>query len=441
MIKPTTNQSYVRPKPKPVYHLAKMPRAKCGFRGCNIEYVGPNPVSGCAKIATITIVEGIFVTALTTAGAVATWYFKEKIARKLGWKTTLPVNNGNQPPITNAPDILTEVEEETFNDVIERAKEAGTSTKRVCGPIRPGERIIIAGSAGHSKSLLAAQMGIDAALKRPTNLFPEEEGVELVRQTVILYDAEQEDDDMCDRYGRHDFIYPVNLKRVRYADFDTEDQVVTDVEVRVGKHVMNGDSNITVILDNITAFFSVVSGEKIRKFYKSLQSIQARIKAIGGCVTFIVLTHTTKVEDHQSVSKRDVNGNANISNFATRVLAIRPTNLGKEYRMLKELKNRKDPEHDTVSILKICDEPYVHLEYQGNSNEAEVLPVKPKAKKPKIRAVIATPNPQQKFMSPDDIARMWELHGQGKTQEEISAELGFSRKTIGKKLKMGRSSK
>lgn len=333
---------------------------------------------------------------------------------------------------------------ETMDDAINRAKVEGVSNKRVSGSIRPGELAVFAGGPGDFKSIAAGNIGHDAALGKECSMFPKEEtnyDIEYVPQNILLYDAEQEDDDILERYGQDGFEMPSKFKRLAFQDFNSSDELLKDLEVRTSEFLRKGEKDTTILIDNITSYFSTLSAEQMRKFYQRLKKIQKEIQIAGGKLTIIIFTHLTKIEEYEPVERTHVNGTSNILNFATQCIALRPTNRGSDVRMMKYLKVRKSTKRETVSLVKLVKEPYFHLEYIGEAQESEVLPVKPKAKKNTGNEYLGEPiklrqdNNTGKSLPEAEVKRIWELYAEGNTQTDISQIMGISRKTVGKYLK------
>lgn len=137
-----------------------------------------------------------------------------------------------------------------------------------------GELAVFAGGPGDFKSIAAGNIGHDAALGKECSMFPKEEtsyDIEYVPQNILLYDAEQEDDDILERYGKDGFEMPSKFKRLAFQDFNSSDELLKDLEVRTSEFLRKGEKDTTILIDNITSYFSTLSAEQMRKFYQRLK--------------------------------------------------------------------------------------------------------------------------------------------------------------------------
>lgn len=246
-----------------------------------------------------------------------------------------------------------------------------TSVNYLVEPIiKLGDRIVIASPPGHGKSILATQIGISIAkgvvpeFLESTNTAPHQP------QTVFLYDAELDDDDISNRYGGMGIVK--NLYRLTGCKYRTLYYLLDDIYNRV----MEAGDDLTVILDNIYALMPRLYGEETRTFLDGLDSIQRITRESGRFLTFIIVTHTVKGVNGVAETK-DVAGSANFSRFAKSVLT-----LGREeddVTILTTGKKRYDKDCDYYT-MKLVDMPYLHFEPSDSDSNKKVGRVANKSK-------------------------------------------------------------
>lgn len=311
---------------------------------------------------------------------------------------------------------------ETLNETISKGKELEQSSRMMVGDlIRYGGINLIFSPTGEGKSILVTQMGIDIASGNPTQLVADDH-FQHKPMDVILYDEEQDEDDITERYGRNGQRYPENLKRIESCMFDDDIKLTDDIS----KHVNELKSDVCVIIDNLTSIIPMLSGNKVRKFYKRLKQIQKKAKGQRRRVTFIIVAHTIKGYSDK-FTLQDLAGSANISNFLNRAIVLMPTKYGEQVKMLKIVKNRDNLKGD-ATIIKISTAPYIHFEYQRSVSIEEAAPAD-------IKKDIAkflndnTESPQKKGTpncSKEELRKkVISMSKQGMTGKDIAEKLGI----------------
>ena len=138
---------------------------------------------------------------------------------------------------------------------------------------------------------------------------------------------------------------------------------------------------VTVIIDNIRKLEEEMSQTyQVNEYFSKLEQTQEKLAAKGIIVTFITITHTGKDFDmYKPVQLSDIAGGADLSRFSTSVYALVPERDGNI--VFKALKQRNTSRMEDVYVLRIEENPNLHLEYVRTCKEEEVLPVKPKSSK------------------------------------------------------------
>ena len=252
-----------------------MPRIKGGFCGCHTEYVGPNPVSNYAKLVVLELIKGLGASTIV----LGIWFAKEKIKREMGWGKSSNEPASSPVESTNTPSLPTDISpapttSDFGNDIAEAVKNG--APVKVCGEhLYEGDRAVFVSGPGVGKSIAAGQLAISLGSGQPCGLFPGEN--DSGPQQVLLIDAEQEEEDLFQRYGKMIGKVPGNIRRMTNCHFCSPEEACAAIdEVISGWH-----ENGTVIIDNIASLFSIQSPEKVRTFYAKLRSTQASAKARG----------------------------------------------------------------------------------------------------------------------------------------------------------------
>lgn len=313
---------------------------------------------------------------------------------------------------------------QSFAEDVRKAKNNGAPVELLPG-VYDTDRVVIFGGPGSGKSAAAAQIGFKVCTGKPCGLFPDEQ--KSVPQRVLLIDAEQEEEDLFQRYGNIDGEIPSNFTRISNCHFDTPEEVVSTIRNEVSTWTENG----TVIIDNITSLFSLQSAEKIRKFYSHLRGVQKLQNKRGLKLSYIILCHESK-----SATKLDVKamqGSGNIGNFATKVFAIGESTLGGNMRYLKVLKSRRNPKPGNVYLMELVIDPYLHFEYRGEVSEDEATGRAKSHQKEPNQPVINLSG--ERKLTDEQIQEIKELHAQGRSVNSIAQQFHVNRGTIKKYLK------
>lgn len=320
-------------------------------------------------------------------------------------------------------------DEEAFTSAV--SNEESSQRELLAGLFRPGERVVIFSRTGQGKSTFVTQLGITVATGCQSDIVPSARTTH-IPQSVILYDAEQDYEDMHDRYGKYGFEFPHRLRRINDCYFDSAKALGNDIARRSEKLM----SDTLIVIDNITAICPTFAAEKARDFYRVLQNIQIKAKGRSVTITFVLVGHTTKDYSGGPIELGHLAGSSNIVNFATSVYALAATRFGESIRMLKVLKSRKGPKEGKVSILQVTDSPYLHFQYVRDENEADALPVLRKGQNQNSDDPTTTPESSKNKVCWEDKLEMWRLNKEEhKSYRAIAGLYNVSHKTVGEYIK------
>ena len=321
---------------------------------------------------------------------------------------------------------------ESLNETIGKNNDSLKEMRVVGDLIRYGGINMIFSPTGEGKSVLAMQLAIDIAGGKGSLILPEEERQAGRPVFTIVYDEEQDENDITERYGQTDMQYPEKLQRIESCMFDNETQLLNDIK----QHVSGVNEDVCVIIDNITSIIPSMSTNRVRHFYKHLKQIQKEKKDCGFRVTFIIVAHTIK--DYSSpISLRDLAGNANNSNFLNRVIALLPTRLGEDVKVLKILKSRDTLKGDGI-VIRMLNEPYIHFEYESTAELKDAMSAEMLAE---VNRLLNDEGGECRERSPQNPpvlskeqrkAAILKWHESGMTQKKMSQKLGVSETSIGR---------
>ena len=227
------------------------------------------------------------------------------------------------------------------------------------GFIKAGDRMVLTSPPGHGKSILATQIGIAIAKGGVPEFLPQDKKA-CAPQTVLLYDGENDENDMSSRYGGIPQI--PNLTRLSKSGFRTIYHILKEIYEKTA----DIGSDMTIILDNLTALNQKMSCEETRTFFIALDRIQDNVSKRGHKLTLIIITHTTK-DTNGSADLKDIAGSANITRFAKSVMSLTKED---DVAVLTVIKCRyyKGPgRYD----LKLVEDPYIHFERAEAKEEAK----------------------------------------------------------------------
>lgn len=318
---------------------------------------------------------------------------------------------------------------ETLAETLNKADRP--AAKLIGGLISPGDRVFLFSTTNQGKSTLSMELGLDIASGRPSKIVAEDEPH--APQRVIVYDSEQSDQDILNRYGEYGDL-PKNLKRVPDCTFNSVSDLIKDIELQIqGIH-----EDTTFVLDNLTNICPRLTPESARQFHESLKKLQTDFHQKGHLLTFVIVGHTVKTDPYGKPSINDISGSSNLANFATSVYALWPTCYGEDHKMLVPLKARNFKKDGTVLVLRLVEEHYLHFEYVRSVPLEDAMPIRSKRTSKDntgqdsgtSQTDDSSDSNHNKEVTEEDVERMKQLQQDGMSYREIGEELGVSKKTV-----------
>lgn len=306
------------------------------------------------------------------------------------------------------------------NQVIDEAKNRPIPCKLFGQLWFEGEVEIMFADTNLGKSILAVQIA-DAissgkrALEMEMNAKP---------QMVLYCDFELSDKQFENRYrgddGSHYSFSPdlmhveINPDVVDYPDgCDFEDYVKLSLE----QIVLERGAKV-IIIDNLT--YLSRETEKAKDALPLMKWLKSFARKYG--LSILVLAHTPKRNLSNPITRNDLQGSKMLINFCDGCFAIGESTKDKSIRYIKEIKQRNEPiRYDAENVI-VCEiikpDNFLHFSFLEWGCESEHL-----------RQMTATDRD-------DLIEQVKELSSQGKSQREISKQLGIGLGSVNKYLKM-----
>lgn len=242
---------------------------------------------------------------------------------------------------------------------------------------------------------------------------------------MVLYcDFELSDKQFENRYrgddGSH-YSFSPNLMHVEvnpdaddYPDgYDFEDYVKVSLE----RTVLQYNAKV-IIIDNLT--YLSRETEKAKDALPLMKWLKSFARKYG--LSILVLAHTPKRNLSNPITRNDLQGSKMLINFCDGCFAIGESTRGTNIRYIKEIKQRNEPiRYDAENVI-VCEiikpDNFLHFSFLEWGCESEHL-----------RQMTATDRD-------DLIEQVKELSSQGKSQREISKQLGIGLGSVNKYRKM-----
>ena len=272
-----------------------------------------------------------------------------------------------------------------------------------------GEICILFADTNLGKSILAVQIAVDLSAK----------------YKVLYFDFELSDKQFEARYSNNyqsHYNFPENFYRAeinpdkadyKEAGFETiEDYLNNSIE----QAIVSTGANI-LIIDNLTYLRSET--EKARDALPLMKHLKALKRKYN--LSLLALAHTPKRDLSKPITRNDLQGSKMLMNFCDSSFSIGESTKDKTLRYIKQIKERNTEKvYDAENIIVyqiVKPDNYLHFEFLEYGRESEHL----KQITEKDRE--------------SNIEKAKELSEQGKSQRQISSELGISLGAVNKYLK------
>ena len=280
----------------------------------------------------------------------------------------------------------------SMNDTLEKAKKLPPLVPLYDNIVLEGDLSVIFGQSGIGKTIFAMQVASDIAAKG---------------KRVLYVDFEMTERQLYARY--QSIVFPDTFFRAEVDKDHVNDDVLKGIE-----EVAKANMAQVVFIDNITALSqSLDKGSDAGVLMAELN----RMKKENGW-TMIILTHVPKqYSGNTPLILSAIQGSAKINQLVDDVIGLAQSCKDKSLVYVKQCKWRngeRELDADHVAVYERCKDEGGNLcfQFRGQGKESEHL-------------AAATANEKEA-----KIARVKELHEQGKSQTDIARELGISQPTV-----------
>lgn len=282
-----------------------------------------------------------------------------------------------------------------------------------------GEVCILFSDTNLGKSILAVQIGNSISKKEGIKGFT----LEAPKQSILYFDFELSDKQFENRYSTdyaehygfdNNFIrIEMNSDAMLPDGKSFEDFLIYSLE----QSIIKTNAKV-IILDNITFLKSgTESAKDALPLMKDLKSLKNKYS-----LSILVLAHTPKRDLSKAISRNDLAGSKMLINFCDSSFTIGESSKDKNLRYIKQIKQRNTENIYNAENVCVCEitkqQSFLGFELVEYSSESEHL---------------------KNFTEQDRdgiIEEVKLLSSEGKTQREISAELGISLGAVNKYLRM-----
>lgn len=282
-----------------------------------------------------------------------------------------------------------------------------------------GEVCILFSDTNLGKSILAVQIGNSISKKEGIKGFT----LEAPKQSILYFDFELSDKQFENRYSTdyaehygfdNNFIrIEMNSDAMLPDGKSFEDFLIYSLE----QSIIKTNAKV-IILDNITFLKSgTESAKDALPLMKDLKSLKNKYG-----LSILVLAHTPKRDLSKAISRNDLAGSKMLINFCDSSFTIGESSKDKNLRYIKQIKQRNTENIYNTENVCVCEitkqQSFLGFELVEYSSESEHL---------------------KNFTEQDRDSIIEEvklLSSEGKTQREISAELGISLGAVNKYLRM-----
>lgn len=283
-----------------------------------------------------------------------------------------------------------------------------------------GELCILFADTNLGKSIKAVQIGDSISKGRAIPGF----SMEASAQTVLYFDFELGDKQFEARYSENFANHYAFSDRFHRAEIDP-DAVLPDAYKDNFEAFLNYSLEEAIketgakvlILDNLTYLKNET--EKAKDALPLMKHLKALKSKYG--LSILALAHTPKRDLSKPITRNDLQGSKMLINFCDSSFAIGESHSDKSARYLKQIKARNTEiiyDSENVVLCQISKPSnFLQFEFLGYAKERDYL------KTP-------TENDRETL-----IEKVKELSAQGRSQREISAQLGISLGAVNKYLK------
>ncbi|OHT45622.1 AAA family ATPase [Flavobacterium tructae] len=310
----------------------------------------------------------------------------------------------------------------TGNEWMEEAKNKPVPKKLFGEFWFEGELCILFADSNVGKSILAVQIADSISKNKEITPFK----LDAEKQAVLYLDFELSAKQFENRYSKNydeHYYFDNGFSRIEInsdadlpSNTDFETYLLNSLEWSIAKTGAK-----TIIVDNLTYLKSGnESAKDALPLMKKLKALKSKYD-----LSMLVLAHTPKRDLSKAITKNDLAGSKMLMNFCDSSFTIGQSSADSSLRYIKQIKQRNTEEiygADNVCVCQII-KPHNFLEFEFLDFDEEKTHLKES-------------NKVDKADRDELIELAKELSDSGKTQREISDELGIAVGTVNKYLKL-----
>jgi RecA-family ATPase len=274
-----------------------------------------------------------------------------------------------------------------------------------------GELCILFADTNLGKSILAVQKGDSISRGRAIPGFP----MEADPQTVLYFDFELGDKQFEARYSvdfSNHYAFSENFHRAEIdPDAELPENYKGDFEAFLNyslEEAIKKTGAKVLIIDNLTYLKNET--EKARDALPLMKHLKTLKTKYG--LSILALAHTPKRDLSKPITRNDLSGSKMLMNFCDSAFAIGESHSDKSARYLKQIKTRNTENlYDSENVV-LCQiskpSNFLQFEFLGFAHERDHLKA-------------YTENDRENLAE-----KAKEMKAQGRTQRDISAQLGIS---------------
>ena len=271
-----------------------------------------------------------------------------------------------------------------------------------------GELSILFGDAGVGKSILAYDIAFFVS-----GGGHKWEGLESPNISTLYLDLGMSTKQFVRRYKTAEPYIPDTFHRAMIDSTKlSEKEILPEVtRLIVGTQSTDNPPKF-IIVDNITnGFGTMTAATKMRDLLSELKNLKEKFG-----LTMLLIANSKK-QKLRIIKLNDLGGWTNHINFIDSIFAISSSQVGNEFKYIKQIKSRADEKTDEVTTLKITKEPYLSMHYINYTYEDAHID------REDTSLLMLRISPEQEI-------KLLQMHKEGNKALNIANELGLTVGTI-----------
>ena len=306
-------------------------------------------------------------------------------------------------------EILDYISVKNGKELFSTAVESDKAPRQIFGNfLYEGELSILFGDAGVGKSILAYDIAFFVS-----GGGHKWEGLESPNISTLYIDLGMSTKQFVSRYKTAEPYIPDTFHRAMIDSTKlSEKEILPEVtRLIVGTQSTDNPPKF-IIVDNITnGFGTMTAATKMRDLLSELKNLKEKFG-----LTMLLIANSKK-QKLRIIKLNDLGGWTNHINFIDSIFAISSSQVGNEFKYIKQIKSRADEKTDEVTTLKITKEPYLSMHYINYTYEDAHID------REDTSLLLLRISPEQEI-------KLLQMHKEKKHVVDIALELGLDTGTI-----------